>query len=392
MPFIPLIAAGVTAAGSAISSENARVAAEKQSKDAAAAAETARQTAAANAAQAIKSQQQEATSQSQQKQQSFADAVLTPQLQQNQNSLTGQLQDAAAGKGPNPAQAMLAQSTGANVANQAALMAGQRGAGANVGLIARQAAQQGAATQQQAAGQGATLDAQQQIAARGQLQQQLAGQQAAGLQAQQGAAQTALGNQGITTSALTNAGQQGTQLAGQAMGIQGAAGQQANQYQHQAVTGALGGLGSALQTGLGSTGGATPTAQYSNPQISSYAAGGDVQKSSPKSAAGKFMSTLFMAHGGAVPAMVSPGERYLSPKEVEKVAKGKKEPMKAGERIPGKAKVDGAKNSYRNDTVAKTLETGGIVLPRSVTQAKNPAKEAAKFVNAILAKKKGLRK
>ncbi len=86
---------------------------------------------------------------------------------QNQG-LYGQLQGVANGTGPNPAMAMLNQQTGQNVQNQAALMAGQRGAGANSGLIARQAAQQGANTQQQAVGQGATMQAQQSLNALGQ--------------------------------------------------------------------------------------------------------------------------------------------------------------------------------------------------------------------------------
>ena len=97
-----------------------------------------------------------------------------------QQATAQQLQNVANGQGPNPAQAMLNQATGQNVANQAALMAGQRGAGANVGLMARQAAQQGAAAQQQAAGQGATMQAQQSLGALGQLtgqQQAMAGTQ-----------------------------------------------------------------------------------------------------------------------------------------------------------------------------------------------------------------------
>jgi hypothetical protein len=61
--------------------------------------------------------------------------------------------------------------------------------------------------------------------------------------------------------------------------------------------------------------------------------------------------------------------------------------MEAGEKIPGKPKVGGAKNSYANDTVPKSLDVGGIVLPRSVTQAKDPHAAAHKFVSAILAKK-----
>ena len=83
----------------------------------------------------------------------------------SQNTLTNELTAMSQGQGPNPAQAELNQATGQNVAAQAALMAGQRGSSANVGQIARGAAQQGAATQQQAVGQGATLEAQQQIAA-----------------------------------------------------------------------------------------------------------------------------------------------------------------------------------------------------------------------------------
>lgn len=94
--------------------------------------------------------------------------TLTPQAASAvnaQNTLAGQYAAQATGQGPNVAQNVLNQATGANVANQAALMAGQRGAGANPALIAREAAMQGATTQQQAAGQAATTQAEQQIAA-----------------------------------------------------------------------------------------------------------------------------------------------------------------------------------------------------------------------------------
>lgn len=92
------------------------------------------------------------------------------------------------------------------------------------------------------------------------------------------------------------------------------------------------------------------------------------------------------AHGGQVPAMVSPGEKYLSPQAVQKVKAGA-DPMKVGETIPGKPKVGGAKNSYANDTVKKTLESGGIVVPRSETQSKNPGRSSADFVHKVLAKR-----
>lgn len=97
-----------------------------------------------------------------------------------------------------------------------------------------------------------------------------------------------------------------------------------------------------------------------------------------------------MAKGGKVPAMVSPGERYLPPSEAKKVVDGKKSAMSAGEKIPGKPKVGGAKNSYANDTVPKTLEAGGIVIPRSVTQGKDAQSQAHKFVAAHFKQRGGL--
>lgn len=94
----------------------------------------------------------------------------------SQDTLTDLYTNQARGQGPNPAQAQLNQATGQNIAQQAALMANQRGAGANAGLIAAENARQGAATQQQAVGQAATLGAQQQLAAEQNLQN-LAGTQ-----------------------------------------------------------------------------------------------------------------------------------------------------------------------------------------------------------------------
>jgi hypothetical protein len=116
------------------------------------------------------------------------------------------------------------------------------------------------------------------------------------------------------------------------------------------------------------------------------AEGGEIAK--PQSHVGQH----FYANGGEVPALVSPGEKYLSPEAVAKVKSGAN-PMSVGETIPGKPKIAGTKNSYANDTIPKTLEEGGIVLPRSITKSKNPDKAAEAFVAAILARKgKGLKK
>lgn len=126
---------------------------------------------------------------------------------------------------------MLANSTGANVANQAALMAGQRGASANPALIARQAAMQGAGIQQQAAGQGAAMQANQSLNAlnqQGNIAGQQVGQQAnavgAATQANQQQQQNllnAIGNQnnasvGSQSSVNSgNAGMAGNTMSGQ---------------------------------------------------------------------------------------------------------------------------------------------------------------------------------
>jgi hypothetical protein len=149
-------------------------------------------------------------------------------LAAQQANTAAQYQNIANGTGPNPAQAALNQSTGQNVANQAALMAGQRGAGANVGLLARQAAQQGAATQQQAVGQAATLQAQQQLAGLSGLaaQQQAIGQtqqNVAGIAGQQlGAQQTGIGAQAnLSAQQIAQQQAQNAALAGQANTLAG---------------------------------------------------------------------------------------------------------------------------------------------------------------------------
>lgn len=159
-----------------------------------------------------------------------------------QQALSNQLQQNALGNGPNPAQAALAQQTGQNVANQGALMAGQRGAGANIGLLARQAAQQGAATQQQAVGQGATLQAQQQLAAQSALAQQ-----------QQAMQQANAANQGVNSNFFgTSAGAQNTQNANNIQNAAMAQGINAQVAQNNANSvnatqkGLIGGAASAL--------------------------------------------------------------------------------------------------------------------------------------------------
>ena len=357
----------------------------------------------------------------------------------NQSSVFNQLQGVASGTGPNPAQAMLAQQTGTNVANQAALMAGQRGAGANAGLIARQAAQQGAATQQQAVGQGATLQAQQSLGALGQLGgiagQQVAEQQGGisnlnaqqmALQAQQlqniqqqnqynaGIAQVNAGaQQGRTSGFLSGLGSTLSNFAsgsnapligsgggggafssaGTAAGG-GAGTSSAGTVAQGEAIGAGSGSSSLTMPELGSSAGFAKGGMVQNydngglisagasllPLLAMFDKGGEAKASGPRSHYGRHLA------GMPVKAMVSPGERYLPPKEAHAVAKGQKSPLRSGEKIPGQAKVKG--DSLKNDTVPKTLEEGGVVIPRSILQSKHPEAAASKFVREHLKKGK----
>lgn len=465
----------------------------------------------------------------------------------NQSDVYNQLSGVAAGKGPNPAQAMLNQATGANVSNQAALMAGQRGSGANAGLIARQAAMQGGSLQQQAAAQGASMQANQSLNALAQMGG-IAGQQVG----QQANATTGY-NQAIQSEQqnLLNAIAQSNQSQAAMQSSRNTSNEAIAAQNNKSAQSFLGTIGSGIgqlfaqggQVGAPSKmyadggtiqpssvssippanpaitrGGSSYSSNVGNymygsaPSSSSAPTGGgsmsnmpattptDTAKSgisltqllganhilglehsvgnaiknifSPQAAKdasdfqkvadqarasadqaadkeSKFQETaehgaeiednkdaefqnvadeganasdmadagiatsgtsggaeatsgvegaeaaegasgmeaLFEAKGGKVPAMVSPGEVYLPPKKVKEVAKGAN-PVKAGEKIPGKAKVKG--DSYANDTVPKNLESGGIVIPKSVMESDDPSREAAKFVAAILRRKGSL--
>jgi hypothetical protein len=281
------------------------------------------------------------------------------QVYNQMQSLVPQLQALANGQGPNPAQAQLAQATAQNVANTAALQGGQRGGNANVGLLARQIGQQGANTQQQAAGQAATLGAQQQIAGIGALQNQqaalgnLAGTQAA---QQQAALQQYAGN------ALSGIGEQNQANVSQQSNINNAnANIQAGNQKAQSglFSNVLGALGTAVAGPVGGLLGGVAGGKAAEGGLVGYADGGEVSE---------FSKYLAMDD---TPAMSSGGNVNRD--------------MRTGGKVPGKPKVGGAKDSYANDTVPAKLSPGEIVLPRSVTKSDDPAGNAAKFVAAVLA-------
>ncbi len=284
-----------------------------------------------------------------------------------QQELSRQLQDQAMGKGPNPAQNQLAQATGRNINTQAALMAGERGAAVNPALIAREAAQQGAATQQQAAGEAATLGSQQQLAA----QQNLTGLSA-----------TQVGQAGQAATAQNQATQN---EQGQLLG--------ANSNFNNASNTAIG-QGNALGTNI-----AGGIAKGISGAAAALYKGGPVKMADGGSFVGQYLNAPAvessapvpqqtdlsnMAKGGEVNAEVSPDEVYLSPKKVQEVLKGA-DPMKIGYHVPGKAKVKD--DSLKNDTVPADLEEGGVVIPRHITTHKMAPEKAAAFVHRVAAKK-----
>lgn len=270
----------------------------------------------------------------------------------NQSDVYNNLNGVANGTGPNPALAMLEQATGQNVAQQAALAAGTRGASSNVGMTQRNAANVGANIQQNAAGQAAVMQANQQLNALN-AQGNLATQQVA---QQQGA-----------TTALNQFGQNEQQLLLQAIANQNNAAT-ANQgnvnnnnanTRQQLITGnqnIVGNMTGAIGAGLNKI--ATPqpmnlndTTITSNPNT-----GGSTRD---------YTKNLYM--GGKVTGPKSKVCQYLK-----------------GGQVPGKAEVKG--NSIKNDKVKAVLSPGEIVLPRSVTQAKDAPAKAAAFVAAIMAR------
>lgn len=350
-------------------------------------------------------------------QQDFLNQLAAQGGVQNQGNVFNQFQNIASGQAPSLAMAQLQNTTGQNVANQAALMAGQRGAGANAGLMARQAAMQGGALQQQAVGQGAALRAQEQQAALANMAN-IAGQQ---VQAQQGA--------------ISGYNQTAGNLYGSMIGAQNQHNQnllQQQQMVNKTAGGLLNALGPALQMGA--------TAAFG--PVGGLAAGSLMSGGSGPmgGGAGQDMSTMFAAHGGEVPcyaeggyvpagygvapqketsfldafeakaqafgntikqAVGAPGvqqmnianqrflktyDRYGNPTNAPASNVGRSlRGFSTGGVVKGHADVKG--DSFKNDTVPARLSPGEIVLPRSVTQHKNAPQEAKKFVEAIMMRK-----
>jgi hypothetical protein len=301
---------------------------------------------------------------------------------QNQSNVYNQLQGVANGTGPNPAQAMLNNATGQNIAAQNALMAGQRGASTNVGLMARQAGQLGGNIQQQAVGQGAQMQANQALNAIGAMGN-IANNQVANQIGVTGAQQAnvlnaiaQLNNAKVGSQSSVNSAN--ASLAGGRMGQQGGA-----------IGGVLGPIGLPMMNSMGQgmagggagaaggTSGIGPVASGAEYGAMLGAAHGGVMQSGPQSALGSFLAGG-MSHGGEVPVALSPGEKVVAPQDVQKAAQGNV----VAKTVPGKPKVSG--DSLKNDTFKTKLPEGAVVVPRTKSQSD---KDAASFVRNVLAKR-----
>lgn len=349
-----------------------------------------------------------------QQQQAFVNALQAQNGLANQSGVFNQLQGVANGTGPNPALAMLNQQTGNNVNQQAALMAGQRGAGSNVGLMARQIGQQGAGIQQNAIGQGAGLQAQQQFGALGQMGQ-IAGEQVGNLSSSlMGQNQATQAEQAQLLNAIdainrnkvgmqSNMNQANSNIQSGIAGTQG-----------QIIGGAMNGIGPAGKL-IGSmfAGGGT---------VPGYAPGGQVFE--PSSFAGRFLAGFQdpSLNQGQMPVQNGFNPTQSMPSNLsqgmangmQSIAQGiynvgnglfsthnenndlipglsqggNVKNMRPGGDVPGQAKVSG--DSYANDTVSAKLSPGEIVIPRSIAEHPNAPALAAQFVANELAKKKPL--
>lgn len=303
----------------------------------------------------------------------------------NQSQVYNQYQGMVNGQGPNPAQNMLSQATGANVANQAALMAGQRGAGSNVGLMARQAAQQGANTQQQAAGQAATMQANQSLNALGQagsmantMAANQIGQTNANTTAQQNEQNMLIGAHNANNAVQGNLA--GTTMAGQQAlvgGLMNSAGAMAGMasggevgdsaFTHESM------FGQAMSKGQDSTASYNPNTSGASTLQKGAGSYKGSPKGDPMAGATNIAPSGFSESPSVMPTMVAAKGGSVGDK------------LKSGGHVPGQAKVKG--NSYANDTVKALLSPGEVVIPRSVMQSGDPARGAADFVRAVMAKK-----
>lgn len=230
--------------------------------------------------------------------------------QAGQQDLASALKQQAAGVGPNPAQGMLQQATDRNVKQAAGAIASQKTI--NPALAQRLIAQQAAQQQQEAAGQGAVMGAQQQLAAQNAL---------GNVYGQMGS----LANQaqGITQGALANANQANAGVA--------AANQQANAG---IMGGVLSGVGGLLGMQRKAEGGyidgtaQVPGDHPANDTVPAMLSPGEIvvprSKASNPKLAKEFIDSVMKNKGGETEESVSYADVLKKQKELQEMIKSLK--------------------------------------------------------------------
>lgn len=270
------------------------------------------------------------------------------QVYQQQQSLANQLLAQSQGKGPG--QTLVAQQAGQNAAQQGALMASQRGASGNAGLIGRQSAMAGAQGNQQALNTQAGLSLQSQSA----LQQQ----------------QASMANQSIQAQSVLQGGQaaQNSAITQGSLGVQGinSGVQAANAKTTAGIFGGISNAGGGMMSMLNKGG------------IAGMADGGAASGAPINDNIG---IANYSAPGIGLPTTVSANYSSGGP-----VSFGQ---MLSGGHVPGQAIVAG--DAKKNDTVPTMLSPGEDVIPRSITQLpeKEMEQKSIEFLRHLHKGKKG---
>lgn len=316
-----------------------------------------------------------------------------------QEQLAGQLQNEAAGNGPNPAQIQYEQNAQTIAQQQAALNAQNRSL--NPGLAARLSSNAAVQSGQSAAGGAAAQQAEQQLAAQQQMegltgQEQTGALQAAGINAQ--VAQNNTNSVNNTEGGLLNS-------VGGVLGSIFAKGgkvpdhisKMASIYHAKKYAG-----GGSIQipglpnfsnannlpppmkspvSSMMSSPGGSPTPASPNASLGSNPLGISGVSSTSAAPAMSSVPALGSSAGiGAPAAAPSLGIGTLAADpEVAALA------LKAGGSVPGKAKVKG--DSYKNDTVPALVSPGEEVIDRETLQDPGPIGKMARTVAAHINQK-----
>lgn len=285
-----------------------------------------------------------------------------------------QLQQVASGQGPNPAMAQYNQNIQSLAGQQAGAISSIQGI--SPALAARMASQQGSSAMQNAAAQGATMQAQQQLGAMGQMGN-IAGMQAGAANQMQGNINNV--NAGLAQQTMQN--QMGF-IGGLFGGASGALSPKSG-----AVPKAEGGMIEAPSRQI-QGGGMDISAPISQPStgdvtqslLSKFLSGDIAYRDKPvggpqalQTGMTKFGTALgdrngWNAANGGVARDFRSGGGVRAENQAQKA-------VKAG-------------NSYANDKIPAVLSEGEVVIPRDVMLSTNPVKASADFVANVIAKRR----